>query len=302
MSFIDKLRQTFSKTRQKFSSKLENESVELKKVDDDFFADVEEMLIVADVGVSTATKIVDTLKSNVKKMKLKFQHEAKAELINIITNLLKCVDNVDEIYETKPRVILVLGVNGVGKTTTIAKLAQFYKNRNKKVVLAAADSFRAAAVEQLTIWAKRVGCELVSHGQNCDPASVVFDAIAYAHKNEFDFVICDTAGRLHNKKNLMSQLEKIIRIAKKAHGSEIEILLVIDSTIGQNSLNQVDEFKKVAKLDGVILTKLDGTAKGGVAVALVSEKQVAIRFLGLGESVSDLHEFEAESFAKAMFS
>ena len=300
MNFFNKLKQTLIKTRQKFSKNLNNDTIENKKINEDFFNKLEELLIMADAGTDTANYIINQLKNNTKTKKLKFQNEAKTELIEIVTNLLKC-DETDTITKTKPMVILILGVNGVGKTTTIAKLANFYKQQGKKVVLAAADTFRAAAVEQLKIWAQRIDVEIISKGQDCDPASVVYDAVVYAKKNKFDVIICDTAGRLHNKKNLMLQLQKIIKVAEKGLKNKVQNLIVIDATIGQNSLNQVTEFSKIAKLNGAVLTKLDGTAKGGIAIALTAEKLLPIKFLGTGETILDLQKFHAETFAKALF-
>ena len=252
MNFFNKLKQTLIKTRQKFSKNLNNDTIENKKINEDFFNKLEELLIMADAGTDTANYIINQLKNNTKTKKLKFQNEAKTELIEIVTNLLKC-DETDAITKTKPMVILILGVNGVGKTTTIAKLANFYKQQGKKVVLAAADTFRAAAVEQLKIWAQRIDVEIISKGQDCDPASVVYDAVVYAKKNKFDVIICDTAGRLHNKKNLMLQLQKIIKVAEKGLKNKVQNLIVIDATIGQNSLNQVTEFSKITKLNGAVL-------------------------------------------------
>lgn len=276
---------------------------EQEKIDELFFDELEEQLIVADVGLKTSNELINKLKQQMKIKKLKFKNEIKSELLNVANDFFK-LDAEPFLFEIekKPVVVLVFGVNGVGKTTTIAKLAHFLKEKGKSVVLAAGDTYRAAAVEQLSIWAQRVGCVLISHGQDCDPASVIFDAIAYSRKREVDYVLCDTAGRLHNNKNLMMQLQKIVRVVKtKVEDSEILSLLVVDSTMGQNSLNQVEEFKKVANLKGVVLTKLDGTAKGGIALAIANEKQVPIKFLGLGEGLSDLQEFDSKSFLSAIF-
>lgn len=299
MNIFEKLKQSLSATRRRFSSNLQINEEKPEKFDEAFFEELEETLVVADVGVHSAVEILSRLRQRIKQKRLKFKSELKQELIEILTNLLSF--EVSDVVQTRPRVVLMLGVNGVGKTTTIAKLANFLKQQNKTVVLAAGDTYRAAAVEQLKIWAERVDCNLISHGQDCDPASVVFDAIVHAKKHNSDFVLCDTAGRLHNNRNLMMQLQKIARVAQAEAGGEIESLLVVDSTLGQNSLSQVEEFKKIINLSGIVLTKLDGTAKGGIAIAIACEKQVPVRFLGIGEQVSDLQEFEASSFVRAIF-
>ena len=297
MNIFEKLKQSLAATRKRFSSNLQLDEAQHEEFDEAFFNELEETLVLADVGMHSTTEILNRLRAQTKQKKLKFKHELKQELIETLTNILSI--EVSNDFAT-PRVVLMLGVNGVGKTTTIAKLANFLKQQNKTVVLAAGDTYRAAAVEQLKVWANRVDFTVISHGQDCDPASVVFDTIAYAKKRGVDFVLCDTAGRLHNNKNLMQQLQKIARVAKSEANGEIESLLVVDSTMGQNCLSQVEEFKKIVNLNGIVLTKLDGTAKGGIAIAIACEKQVPVRFLGLGEKVSDLQEFEASSFAKAL--
>lgn len=301
------MKQSLSKTRSVIQSTLFGSSNQvddgLEKIDEDFFDELEEVLITADFGVKTSTEIVQQLRGVIKQKKLKFKNEAMFQLVEIVTEILSFGGDLQKgsFFLQEPSTILVFGVNGVGKTTTIAKLAHFLINENKSVVVAAADTFRAAAVSQLEIWASRVGCKIVSHGQDCDPASVVFDAVSFAKNNNVNYVICDTAGRLHNKKNLMMQLQKIVRVAKKEMPDGLKSLLVVDATMGQNSLNQVEEFQKVVPLDGIVLTKLDGTAKGGIAVAIAAEKRVPLRFLGVGEKEADLQEFDAKSFAEAIF-
>ncbi len=303
MKLFEKLKTTLTKTREKILVKFSKKETNEETIDQNFYDDLEEVLIEADVGMTTTIQIVEQLKLSVKKEKLKLKDQAKEQLVLIVDKILDQELNNDELFSDGGglKTILMLGVNGVGKTTSIAKLAYWLKCKNKKVVIAAADTFRAAAVEQLSIWSNRIDCTLISHGQDCDPAAVVYDAVIAAKKLNADYVICDTAGRLHNKKNLMMQLEKMVRVAKKESIEPVVNLLAIDSTLGQNSLSQVEEFKKIAVVNGIVLTKLDGTAKGGIAIAIANEKQVPIKFLGTGEQIDDFCEFDSKNFAKALF-
>lgn len=300
MGVFEKLKQSLKKTREIFTKKLDENLQKDEKITNEFYDELEEILVAADVGPICSFDLVFELKKVVKEKKLKFKTQAKEELISIILNILKEKEKKEE--EKTQKIILVLGVNGVGKTTTIAKLCEFYIAQKKSVLIGAADTFRAAAIEQLTVWANRLNVPLIKQKQGADPAAVVFDTISAAKKRKIDISICDTAGRLHTKKNLMNELEKIVRILEK-EGENLnkEILLVIDATTGQNGLVQAKQFKECAKITGVVLTKLDGTAKGGIVIPIKKQLKLPIKFIGTGETLKDLQEFDAEIFLDALF-
>ncbi len=301
MGFFEKLRSGLGKTRDAISQQVNNVFKAFVKVDEELFENLEEALIMADLGVETSTYIIDELRDRVKTKRIEDGNEVKEELKDVISEILCSVDTSMHI-DTSPSVVLVIGVNGVGKTTSIGKLATYYKSLGKKVMLAAADTFRAAAIDQLDVWAQRAGCDIIKHKENSDPAAVVFDACNAAKARGADLLICDTAGRLHNKKNLMAELEKIGRVIdRELPGADKEILLVLDATTGQNAVSQAQLFGEVAKISGIILTKLDGTAKGGIVVAISKEQEIPVKFVGVGEQVDDLQVFDASSFAKALF-
>ena len=296
-----RLKEGLGKTRNSFNEKIDTVFSVFKKLDDDLYDELEEALIMADIGGQTSCEIVEQLRENVKEKHIKDAEEAKAELKSIITEILS--KNDCELHlDTKPTVILVIGVNGVGKTTTIGKLTSKLKNEGKKVVLGAADTFRAAAADQLEIWAQRNDVPIVRLTEGADPAAVVFDACSSAKSKGADVCICDTAGRLHNKKNLMDELGKIYRVIdRELPDAQKEILLVLDATTGQNAVNQAEEFDKVAKITGIVLTKLDGTAKGGIIVNICKKLGVPVKFVGVGEGIDDLQVFDPEAFAEALF-
>jgi len=301
MSFFSKLKQGLTKTKEGFSDKINSVFSAFVKVDEELFEELEEILIMSDVGFDTTEFILDELRSSVKKLRIDSPQEIKNELMSVIKDIL--LKNSEPIkLETKPSVIIVVGVNGVGKTTSIGKIAAYYESIGKNVLMAAADTFRAAAAEQLSIWAERVGCDIVRHNEGADPSAVVYDAITAAKNRGSDLIICDTAGRLHNKKNLMNELEKIVRtVNRELPDADKEILLVLDATTGQNAITQAKLFDESTGLTGLILTKLDGTAKGGVVIGLADSQNLPVRFVGVGEQIDDLQPFDAESFAKALF-
>ncbi|MHC1750434.1 MAG: signal recognition particle-docking protein FtsY [Cellulosilyticaceae bacterium] len=273
-----------------------------KKIDEDLYEELEEALIVADFGVDTSLRIMEQLKKNVKEKKLTEPTQLKHEIQEIITNMLTSIAVEPIIEDGKPNVVLVIGVNGVGKTTTIGKLANQLQADHKKVVLAAADTFRAAAIEQLQIWADRANVDLIKHTEGADPAAVVYDAIQAAKARKTDVLICDTAGRLQNKVNLMKELGKISKVIEREYPeAHREVLIVLDATTGQNALQQVKVFKEAADVDGIILTKLDGTAKGGAVVGICDGMNVPVKYIGVGEKIEDLQPFDPEAFAKALF-
>ncbi|MBO5060295.1 MAG: signal recognition particle-docking protein FtsY [Clostridia bacterium] len=301
MGFFDRLKSGLGKTRESFSEKVNNVFKVFVKVDEEFFDELEEALIMADLGVETSMYIIEKLRDTVKTKRISDSEEVKEELKNVISEILTEQDCSMRL-ETKPSVILVIGVNGVGKTTTIGKLASHYKSQGKRVLLAAADTFRAAAIDQLDVWAKRSGCEIIKHQENSDPAAVVFDACRAAAARGTDILICDTAGRLHNKANLMAELNKIGRvIERELPEADKEIMIVLDASTGQNAVSQAKLFSEAADITGIILTKLDGTAKGGVVVSISKEQSIPVKFIGVGEGIEDLQEFDAESFARALF-
>ena len=301
MGFFDRLKAGLTNTRTAIKDKIDNVFSMFKTVDEELFEELEEALIMADVGAQTSFDIIEELRERVKEKKIIDAEEVKVELYNVISDILSSNDNTMKL-NTKPSVILVVGVNGVGKTTSIGKLAHYYEDKGKTVMLAAGDTFRAAASEQLKIWADRVGCPIVKHTEGADPAAVVFDAITSAVAKGTDILICDTAGRLHNKKNLMDELNKIYRIIKtKLPDSDLETLLVLDATTGQNGVSQAREFTKQTDVTGLILTKLDGTAKGGIVISICKDKNIPVKFVGVGETKEDFMEFNAEEFSKALF-
>lgn len=299
MSFFQKIKDGLAKTRENVSNKIESIINSFTKIDEDFFEELEEMLILSDVGVETSSEICSKLRVEIKKHGLTEPEQIKRSLKQIVAGMLEADCKLKT--QTKPSVILVLGVNGVGKTTSIGKLANYLKNQGKTVMMAAADTFRAAAAEQLDIWAQRVYTPIVKQPEGSDPAAVVFDAISSAKAKNIDVVICDTAGRLHNKKNLMAELEKINRIIdRELPNADKEILLVLDASTGQNGLNQATEFGKSIGLTGIILTKLDGTAHGGIVLAVKNKLDVPVKFIGVGEGIDDLQPFSAKDFAEVL--
>ncbi len=301
MGFFEKLKGGLTKTRTAIAEQVNSVFKAFVKIDEEFFEELEDALILSDIGVETTDYIITELRDRVKTKHITEADAVKDELKCIIAEVLTENDTAMHIEGT-PAVILVIGVNGVGKTTSIGKLASHYKAEGKRVILAAADTFRAAAIDQLDIWAKRSGCEIIKHQENSDPAAVVFDACAAARARGADVLICDTAGRLHNKKNLMAELNKIARvIEKELPNASKEVLLVLDATTGQNALSQAKLFGETADITGIILTKLDGTAKGGVVVAISKEQQIPVKFVGVGEGIDDLQEFNPKDFARALF-
>lgn len=298
--FFSRLKEGLSKTRKGITERVDELIRYYKEIDDEFFEELEEILVTADVGVNTTMEIVDELRSQVKEKKIGDPDKIRNMLKEKIVTILETED--EDFMSSFPAVLLIVGVNGVGKTTTIGKLASKYKNEGKKVLIAAGDTFRAAAAEQLEIWGQRVGVEVISHKEGSDPAAVIFDAIHAAKSRAVDILICDTAGRLHNKKNLMNELDKINRVIDREYPeAHKEVLLVLDATTGQNAVIQAKLFKEVVGVTGIILTKLDGTAKGGVIIAVKSELDIPIRFIGVGEGVEDLQEFNPKDFADALF-
>ena len=302
LGFFAKLKEGLSKTTQNLTGKLDELFKGHIEIDEELYEEIEEILITGDVGFETTLKIVDMLRKNVKKKSIQDVKEVREELKLIIEEILSGDDSNLKL-EPKPAILVIVGVNGVGKTTSIGKIAMRLKSEGKSVLLAAGDTFRAAAAEQLEVWADRAGVELIKHQEGSDPSAVIFDAISGAKARNTDVLICDTAGRLHNKKNLMQELAKIFRIIDREYPEATkEVLLVIDATTGQNAINQVKIFKEAAPLTGIILTKLDGTAKGGVVLSIKSEQQLPIKLIGVGEKIEDLQDFNAKDFAKALFS
>lgn len=300
MGFFEKLKAGLSKTKNAVFGRLDNLFKSFSKIDEEMLEELEEILITADVGVNVTEDIIDELRDRVKKEKVKEVNEVKDVLKELLSEKIGEGESLK--IESTPSVILVIGVNGVGKTTSIAKIANLLKNEGKSVVLAAADTFRAGAIEQLSVWANRVGVDIIAHEEGSDPAAVVFDALGYAKKRNADVVIVDTAGRLHNKKNLMDELAKINRIIdRELAGCDRETLLVLDATTGQNAVLQAKEFKNSAPLTGLVLTKLDGTAKGGIVFSIREELGIPVKFICVGECVDDLQHFNAEEFVSALF-
>ncbi len=300
MGFFEKLTGGLKKTRDSMARAVDSMFKSFTKIDKELFEELEEILIMSDVGAVTAADICERLKARVKEKGITDPSMVTSELQGLIADMLRGGEALK--LTTKPSVILVIGVNGVGKTTTIGKLSANLRTSGKTVMLGAADTFRAAAIDQLEIWAQRAGVPMIRHSEGSDPAAVVYDTISAAKARGSDVVICDTAGRLHNKKNLMDELHKITRvIAREAQGCDLEVLLVLDATTGQNALNQAREFKDAAGITGIVLTKLDGTARGGVVIGIKNELQVPIKYVGVGEAIDDLQPFDADAFAKALF-
>jgi len=300
MGFFEKLKNGLKKTKDSMMSKIESLLHSFTKIDEDLFEELEETLIMCDIGVNTSVKICDMLRERVKKDGITDPTAIKDVLKEVITEMLGEEQPLD--MSTTPSVILVIGVNGVGKTTTIGKLAYQLHNEGKKVIVAAADTFRAAAIDQLEVWTERAGVDIIKHNEGSDPASVVYDALAAAKARNADVVICDTAGRLHNKKNLMDELKKISRIVhQQAEGCALEVLLALDATTGQNAVNQAQQFNEVADITGIILTKLDGTAKGGIIISITDDLKIPVKLVTVGEKIDDIQPFNAKNFVDALF-
>lgn len=300
MGFFNKIKEGLKKTRNAVVGQIDSMLKSFTKIDDELFEELEELLVMGDVGVYTAEKICDELKDRVKKEGITDTEEINRLLEETVSQMLKGGEELD--ISTSPSIILVIGVNGVGKTTTIGKLANSLSKDGKKVILAAADTFRAAAIDQLDIWAKRSGCEIIKQNEGSDPAAVVYDAISAAKARNADVIICDTAGRLHNKKHLMDELAKINRIIdRELPNAAKEKLLVLDATTGQNAVNQAEQFREATGITGIVLTKLDGTAKGGVVLAIKDGLGIPVKFIGVGEQIDDLQPFNSDDFAKALF-
>lgn len=299
MGFFDKLKEGLSKTKKNFTERVENLLKAFKQVDDELFDELEEVLVLSDVGVKTSQKIIENLKEKVKMNKISDSQAVKDLLKEEMFNIINLPNKLKEKY---PLIILMVGVNGVGKTTSIGKIANLLKSNGKKVIIAAADTFRAAAIDQLEIWAKRVGCDIIKHVEGADPAAVVFDGIQAMRARKADVLIVDTAGRLHTKKNLIEELKKIDRVInQQMPEAEKETLLVIDATTGQNGLIQAKEFNQAVNISGIVLTKLDGTAKGGIVVSICDELKIPVKFIGVGEKIDDLQEFDPKEFIDALF-
>ena len=300
MGFFDKLKQGLGKTKSSIDEKINNVFSVFRKVDEELLEELEEVLVMSDIGMETSVKIIDELRIKIKKEKIEDEQDVKKALKEIMAEILNIAEPKLNL-ETVPSVILVIGVNGVGKTTSIGKIANNLVKQGKKVVVAAADTFRAAAVEQLEIWAKRANCEIVKKEEGSDPAAVVFDAIRKTREIGADVLIVDTAGRLHNKKYLMDELFKINKVIEKEMAEcSKEVLLVLDAETGQNAISQVKAFKETTEITGIVLTKLDGTAKGGVVLGIVSENKIPVKFIGVGEQIDDMQIFKAEEFLNAI--
>lgn len=300
---FDNLKNGLSKTKDALTDKI-NETLKLAiTIDEDLYEELEEILVMSDIGMDTTIEIINRLKDKIRKEKINDPSEVYPALKEVIKNmLLEGTEETTSEDETGKKVLLVIGVNGVGKTTSIGKLAAKNKKEGKKVILAAADTFRAAAIDQLEVWSDRAGVDLIKHSEGSDPAAVVFDAVNAAKARNIDLLICDTAGRLHNKKNLMDELSKIGRIIdREFDGAKKETLLVLDATTGQNAVIQAKQFMEACPIDGIILTKLDGTAKGGVVISIKNSLNIPVKYIGVGEGIDDLQEFDAESFAEALF-
>ncbi|WP_177504038.1 signal recognition particle-docking protein FtsY [Anaerosinus sp.] len=303
MGFFDKLKKGLEKTRQSFTEKIEQIIVGYAKIDDEFLDELEEALIMADVGVKTTDYLMKEIRKGIKSKEIKNPEDLKPFIQKQISEILGGTTVKEKITDDTPIVILVIGVNGVGKTTTIGKLGNYYKQEGKSVMFAAADTFRAAAIDQLEIWGNRVGVDVIKHTEGADPAAVAFDAVQSAKARKVDVLIIDTAGRLHTKYNLMEELKKVTRvIQREIPKAPHETLLVLDATTGQNAINQAQIFSKAAGISGLVLTKLDGTAKGGVVIGMKAELDIPVKWIGVGEGIDDLRPFDSDSFAKALFS
>lgn len=302
IGLFQRLKEGLSKTKKSITDKVDVLIKSYKSIDEDFFEELEEILIMADIGVNTTMKIVEELKDIIKQRGIKEPGEIKLLLQEKLTDILNELDSTDLNINSSPAIILVVGVNGVGKTTSIGKIAYKLKKQGKKVLLAAGDTFRAAAIDQLNIWGDRVGVDVIKHQEGSDPAAVIYDAIQAAKARNIDVLICDTAGRLHNKKNLMNELGKIFKIVEREYPeASKEILLVLDATTGQNAIQQAKTFKEVTNISGLVLTKLDGTAKGGIVIAISKELNIPVKLIGVGEQMEDLQEFNSKNFVKALF-
>ena len=300
MGFFEKLKNGLRKTKNSMMGKIEGLLKRFSKIDEELFEELEETLILCDIGVNTSVKICEELRERVKKDNVKEPDKIRDMLKDVITDMLGEDQPLD--MSTTPSVILVIGVNGVGKTTTIGKLSYSLHQQGKKVIVAAADTFRAAAIDQLEVWTQRAGVDIIKHNEGSDPAAVVFDALTAAKSRKADVVICDTAGRLHNKKNLMDELKKIARIVhQQAEGCALEVLLALDATTGQNAVNQAKQFNEVADITGIILTKLDGTAKGGIVISITDDLKIPVKLITVGEQIDDLQNFVAKDFVDALF-
>lgn len=301
MGFFDRLKDGLKKTRDSITERIDQVLVSFGKIDEELFEELEEILITSDVGIETSTRIIEDIKKKVRDNKVtdpkKVKELLKEEMAEILND-----DNTELNMGTSPSVIMIIGVNGVGKTTSIGKIANLLKQQGKKVLLAAGDTFRAAAIDQLEIWANRVGVDLIKHDEGADPAAVMFDAAQAAKARKADVLICDTAGRLHTKKNLMEELKKVSRVLdRELPGASRETLLVLDATTGQNAVSQAKTFKEAAGISGIVLTKLDGTAKGGIVISVKSELDVPVKLIGVGEKMDDLQRFDAKEFVEALF-
>lgn len=299
--FFGKLARGLSKTRDSIAAGFDSIFSGFSGLDDDFYEELEEILIMSDMGIDTTMNIIENLKKKVKEERIKDPEACRQLLIDSIKEQMRLDSDAYE-YQNRKSVVLVIGVNGVGKTTSVGKLAAILKGQGKKVLLAAADTFRAGAIEQLKEWANRAGVDIISQSEGADPAAVVYDAVAAAKARDVDILLCDTAGRLHNKKNLMNELSKINRIIQKEYSEAyLETLIVLDGTTGQNALAQAKQFKEATDISGIILTKLDGTAKGGIAIAIQSELGIPVKYIGIGEQIDDLQEFDSDMFVNALF-
>nr|WP_066507226.1 signal recognition particle-docking protein FtsY [Abyssisolibacter fermentans] len=304
MSMFERLKRGLSKTRDNMSAQINNVLKNYRKIDEELFEDLEEILITADIGVETTMQIIDNVKDKVKERKIEDANKIKDLIKEELVELLDSSESGHKLtIEPSPAIVLVVGVNGVGKTTTIGKLANKYKNKGKRVLIAAGDTFRAAAIEQLEEWSNRAGVDIISHSEGADPAAVIFDSIQAAKARKTDILLCDTAGRLHNKKNLMNELNKIFRVVEREYPKATkEVLLVVDATTGQNAVLQAKTFKEACDITAIALTKLDGTAKGGVVFSVNSELNVPVKLVGVGERIDDLQEFDPKTFVDAIFS
>ena len=300
MGFFEKIKQGLKKTKESVIKQVESVVHAFTKVDEDFLEELEETLIMADMGAATSVEICDRLRKKIKETGKNSTDQVMDLLKEIIADMLREEDPLR--LESKPSIVFVIGVNGAGKTTTIGKMASYYKSQGKKVLIGAADTFRAAAIDQLAVWAERSGVDMIRHKEGADPAAVVFDSVEAAKARGTDILLIDTAGRLHNKKNLMDELQKMARIVnQRAEGCDVETLLVLDAATGQNAVNQAELFMKAANITGIVLTKLDGTAKGGIVISIKNQLGLPVRFVGVGEKIDDLQPFVPEDFVEALF-
>ena len=301
MGLFDKLKKSLAKTKESINEKFNTVLKTFKKIDDDLFDELEEVLITSDLGVNTSMDIIEKLRQAAKDKKLRDSYELKSELNKIMSDILTEVSGSKIELQGTPAVIMVIGVNGVGKTTSIGKIANMYRNQGKSVLIAAADTFRAAAIEQLEVWSERAGVDIIKQQEGSDPAAVIYDAVNAAKSRNIDILLCDTAGRLHNKKNLMEELKKIYKILnRELPNSSKEVLLVLDATTGQNAVQQAIQFKEAADITGIILTKLDGTAKGGIVLAIKNDYDIPVKFIGVGEKIDDIEPFDPVEFVNAI--